>query len=379
MTKNNYNLGVIPFLIGAYETPKNPHDLPTVLPFSYSIDPDTNILKQTYANDVEACLQTAYENGTHPGTPMDIEGDGAGYLFDFFSFIEKTIGNLEKKEILEIGCGQGALLKLMQDKEANVIGVEPGKNHSKYWKNNGVTVVNDFFPCDKINNKFDFIIAYAVLEHINNAEEFVKAIANQLKDNGKIILAVPNCEEQLKNCDPSLFVHEHYSYFSKESLAHFLEMFRFKINEVTYAGYGGSIYICAEKAKQIEHRYTNLNFDIEHFAKEIDKFKEHLKMRITDLNKQEKTLGIYCPSRALSSIPVDGKYRFFDDDKEIYGLYYPPFNYSIENKQDLLNNPVDEIWIFSYSFGDKIKDMLVKQPELAQTKILTLSEIKNET
>jgi len=379
MTKTKYELGAIPFLVGTYESPNNPHSLPNVLPFSYFTDPKTNVLKQSYCPEIEQHLQTAYENESMMGTPMDIEGEGRHYLFDFLEFIENQTPSLSRKNILEIGCGRGFLIKSLQDKGVQVTGIEPSKNLENYWHKNQVNVINGFFPSLKITQKFDSIIAYGVLEHINNAEDFVKSIANQLNDNGQIILAVPNCEDQIKNCDPSLFVHEHYSYFSKESLAHFLEILGFKINAVEYAGYGGSIYICAEKSQtEAKSHYNEAHFNIDHFSSEVNKFNALIKEQIETVNKQGKTLGIYCPGRALSSIPSDIQCRFFDDDDQIHGLYYPPFNFPIENKDELIAKPVDVLWIFSYSFGDRIKDKLKNSKQLANTKILTLNELNNK-
>lgn len=374
-----HDLGIIPFIIGTSDTPDNPHGLPNTLPFSYLVDPHTNVLRQNYAADIEQHLTTAYEQESMLGTPMDMEGEGSRYLFDFFDFITKTIPNLKEKNTLEIGCGRGCLLNLLQKEGANVTGIEPGKRLKNYWDKNNVTVINGFFPSPQLNNTFDLIVAYGVLEHIYDAEKFVQAISNQISENGKIILAVPNCEQQIENCDPSLFLHEHYSYFSKESLSYFLEVLGFKVNLVTHAGYGGSIYICAQRSNTPPQPQNKSNkFDLDNFANNVNNFTAYIKEEIKLLNKENNSLGVYCPGRALGSIPLNAQYRFFDDDDNIHKQYFPPFSFPIENRQELIDNPVDVLWIFSYSFGDKIKNELRKIPQLSQTKIITLDELKNK-
>lgn len=379
-TDDIYELGTIPFMIGPSETSHNANGLPDTLPFSYFHDQHTNVLRQVYAENVENNLQTAYDKGSILAIPMDDEGEGSHYLFDFLGFIKQSIIDLDKKDVLEIGCGRGFLIKHLKKTCRSAIGVEPGKSQKQYWLNNDVNVINDFFPTPHLSGTFDVIIAYCVLEHIYDAANFVKSIHKQLSDGGKIILAVPDCEDQLKNCDPSLFYHEHYSYFSRDSLSYFLESQGFKTSNVTFAGYGGAIYICAEKTNLLEKRsLKNIEkYDVNNFAKNVTEFINYIKSEVEFLKQQGKTLGIYCAGRALIALPIGGQYRFFDDDDQIYGRYHPPFPCPIENRQDLLDKPVDVIWIFSYSFGDKIKKNLTQHSQLANTDILTLNELRKK-
>ena len=372
-----YEMGEIPFMVGPTLLPNNAEYLPNLLPFSYYCDQKYNVLRQYFSDEVEQFLQVAYEKGSILAIPMDVEGEGSFYLFDFLKFIEKTVSNLSDKEILEIGCGRGALVKILQDKGAKTLGVEPGSSQNKYWEDNKINVVNDFFPSEQIKGKFDVIIAFCVLEHIYETKKFIESIMKQLSDEGQIILAVPNCEDQIENCDPSMFVHEHYSYFSRNSLAFYLRKLGLEVN-VTFGGYGGVIYMCAQKAlelKNIENTKAE-NFEISKFAQKLASFVDYITQEVEDYNLKGKTLGIYCPSRAATTIPVGGKYRFFDDDPQVYGHFHPPFDCKIENREDLLAQPVDVLWIFSYSFGDKIKDTLKGYSQLENTKILTLSELK---
>ena len=88
------------------------------------------------------------------------------------------------------------------------------------------------------------------------------------------------------------------------------------------------------------------------------------------------TLGCYIPLRALaylSSIGIKDNLRFFDDDKGIYNQYFDGFPIPVENRIDLINNPVTHLLIMSSAFGEKIKKEIIEiHPTI---KILTYDQV----
>lgn len=372
-----YKINDMPFLVGVFDRPQNPSGLPDVLPFSYFEDPDTGILKQQASEEVSKNLEKAYRTGSLIGTPMNADGDGQAYLQDFWKFIQSCAPDLSGKAVLEIGCGKGYLLKILQEKSGNAIGVEPGNASKDSWAKNGVKVVNDFFPTNEIQGKFDIIVSYCVLEHIEDDKAFLSSMIEQMEQDGRILIAVPNCEEQLEKCDPSMFVHEHYSYHSLETLKYLMTTMGLEVASANYSDFGGLLYICAKRSDGKVLLTERPAFDLETFSKKTNDYLLFLEKEIAQINQSGRTLGIYCAARAIAGLPLDGSYRFFDDDPYLHGLYYPPFNVPIENRMDLIAKPVDELWIFSYSFGDKIQKKLREHPELHSVVIKTLDNLKS--
>jgi SAM-dependent methyltransferase len=71
---------------------------------------------------------------------------------------------------------------------------------------------------DVPNEHIDIIASYFVLEHIANPKEFLSKCANILRDDGLLIIEVPNLYLYPK--DPAgLLLHEHVNHFSPPSLA----------------------------------------------------------------------------------------------------------------------------------------------------------------
>lgn len=104
----------------------------------------------------------------------------------------KLIGNCQNKRILDIGCGDGHLLKLI--KEGDLYGIDLDKNMVKQArKNTEATIIQS--DCTNIplpSQAFDTIICSEVLEHVEQPEEAIGEMRRLIKTRGKIIINVPN-------------------------------------------------------------------------------------------------------------------------------------------------------------------------------------------
>jgi D-mycarose 3-C-methyltransferase len=125
------------------------------------------------------------------------------FFMDFADALDNKIGT---GSILDIGCNDGSLLECFQYRNWKVLGIEPssGFNHK-------VPVIKDYFPTDRIADKFDVITAFNVFAHNDLPVTFLLKMKELLKENGRIfILTTP---ARLDN-----FYHEHISYFTTQSM-----------------------------------------------------------------------------------------------------------------------------------------------------------------
>ena len=92
--------------------------------------------------------------------------------------------------LLDYGCGTGFFLKKMKENGFNIAGVEP----SPIARANAEKITNIKINSriDEIENKFDIITLWHVLEHVNNLNEVITQLKSRLKKNGTILIAVPN-------------------------------------------------------------------------------------------------------------------------------------------------------------------------------------------
>jgi 2-polyprenyl-3-methyl-5-hydroxy-6-metoxy-1,4-benzoquinol methylase len=100
---------------------------------------------------------------------------------------------LKNGSILDLGCGTGAFLDVIQNKGWMVTGVEPDEDARKRAK----TLYNlEVLPSSAFKNlpsrSFDAITLWHVLEHVHDLHNYINQLKKVLKDKGKIFIAVPN-------------------------------------------------------------------------------------------------------------------------------------------------------------------------------------------
>jgi 2-polyprenyl-3-methyl-5-hydroxy-6-metoxy-1,4-benzoquinol methylase len=92
--------------------------------------------------------------------------------------------------VLDYGCGTGAYLHYMQSHNWQIAGVEPSKAAAKKaYELTGKEIYHDL---NQINDKFEVITLWHVLEHIHNLNEKIIEIKDHLEKDGILFIGVPN-------------------------------------------------------------------------------------------------------------------------------------------------------------------------------------------
>lgn len=369
----------VPFIVGSAKHPNNPPGIPDLLPLALEVSRQTGLIRQAPSSVVSEHLASAYRSGSLLGTAMDDTPLGRSYALDFMAFLESNVG-LSGRSVLEIGAGRGYFLEVLRQAGAKGLGIEPGKANASYWGQKGVNVINDFFPGPLAAEKFDVIAGFAVLEHVENIDAFLQAVTKHLAGGGIAAFAVPNCDLYVADGDPGMLLHEHWSYFTASAFKNVFHAAGFEVLSVKRSSYGGLLYIAATPAKSM-NEISVPEEDMRHaeqFGIRCAQLREGASLRIDALKTRQLSLGIYAPARVLMWIEPSSKVRFFDDDTDIHGYFYPPFKAAIEGREELLRHPVDELWIMSKSFGRKIASDLAQHDSLRNTNIVLVDDLLRE-
>jgi radical SAM superfamily enzyme YgiQ (UPF0313 family)/2-polyprenyl-3-methyl-5-hydroxy-6-metoxy-1,4-benzoquinol methylase len=170
---------------------------------------------------LEAKAIKIVNKGERQVTPFieEIRADHRGrYLF--------AINHLKRGRILDIACGIGYGSKIMAAAapESIFIGVDINggaiKYANEYFNLNNIT----YLCCDALktvfSEKFDSIVSFETLEHLENYEQFVGKLLTCLKDDGILIISTPN--EAAMPFDKKKFPYhcKHFSKSEMESLLH---------------------------------------------------------------------------------------------------------------------------------------------------------------
>ncbi len=147
--------------------------------------------------------------------------------------VEKVKSQNSKFKILDIGCGTGDFLKACQIQNWKIVGVEPNKKARVLAKsklgfltskttNFEFNNSNVYKNMNEIENTFDVITLWHVLEHIPNLEEYIVQLKNKLNKNGILIIAVPNYKsydaKHYKEFWAAFDVPRHLWHFSQKSI-----------------------------------------------------------------------------------------------------------------------------------------------------------------
>lgn len=373
----------LPFIWSELKTPDNGKDIPNVLPFELELDETNGVLTQKANVLVEKALEKVYQKGSVVAGVIDEKTEDVSYANDFIDFFIDSIGNkkISNMNVLEIGSGTGYLLSKIQKLGANVIGVEPGSHCLSAYDKYNVHIINDFFPTQKIKSKYDVIIMSVVLEHFQNPSKFLKSLHNYIKNDGLVIVSVPDEEPFISSGDISTLFHEHYSYFSSKTLDNALKVGGFRPIYGRVGKYGGVLFRTSIRDDSVYVNKDEYNIGYElaiNYKNKAAVNNDKLKNFLIDIQKDNKTLGVYVPARFVNFLTVAGieisKVRFFDDNPSIKGKFYPGFDIPIETIDDLIKTPTDIVLIFSKSFGKKIKENIDKKLP-AITKIITWEEL----
>ena len=130
------------------------------------------------------------------------------------SFIKQHI-NLEKLDVLDIGCGGGILAEAIAKQNASVTALDASKEAIEIAKlhneQNNLTI--DYFHqtiesfTQNNNKKFDVITCMEMLEHVPNPESIILEASKLLKDNGSLFISTLN--RNIKSFLLSIVAAEH--------------------------------------------------------------------------------------------------------------------------------------------------------------------------
>lgn len=360
-----WRVGELPLVITCGETPSNAAlGLPDALPFTLEVDPLSGTIRQQRSAVVEQALRAGYGEGAVISGSMDDAGLGQRYAGDFLAYVERVIPSLGGKRILEIGCGTGYLLSLLRDRGATVVGIEPGPQGRIGAQRFGVRVIQGFFPEPAVPGPFDIVIAHAVLEHCADPMAFLASIRAALAENGHVLFAVPNCEPYLLAGDLSCLLHQHWSYFTADTLRALTARAGLHA-AVEQAQLAGTLY-CAATPGSSSNRPVPAGE-----PPSINQYRDRSQImlqRLADVLAASaaagRSIGIYVPGRLINALAVGrrqlpaAQLRFFDDDPDLQGRFYPGFPVVIEDWRDYVARPVDTMLVMSNTFGHVIRERL---------------------
>jgi 2-polyprenyl-3-methyl-5-hydroxy-6-metoxy-1,4-benzoquinol methylase len=123
--------------------------------------------------------------------------------------------------VVDIGCGEGGLLRWFADNTAfsSVHGFELNKAAASFGRSLGIDVKDEVFNCDQ---QYDLVLLEQVLEHIGSPEQLLATIAKSQPEGAWLYIGVPGILNYAKHYGKNFIAYLQYGHMFHYSL-HTLE------------------------------------------------------------------------------------------------------------------------------------------------------------
>jgi len=263
--------------------------------------------------------------------------------------------SLRGKKVIEIGCGRGEYLSLMQQFGIEAYGLEHSEESVMQCVKNGLKVSKGFVQSstDRLNNApFDAFFILNFLEHLPDPNSTLRGICSNLTDDAVGLVEVPNFDMILRNKLFSEFIGDHLLYFTKETLNTTLKLNGFEIIDCNEEWHDYLISAIVKKRRKL---------DISHFYKYQMQLKNEIEEYIRRFkNKKVAIWGAGHQALAIISLMnLADKIRYVVDSAPFkQGKYTPATHIPIVSPDALNFDPVDAVIVMAASYSDEVARIL---------------------
>ncbi len=307
--------------------------------------------------------------------------DTSKTLTDYFEWTtEYILSKVQPKNVLEIACNSGLLLEMFKDRGIESVGVDPAKNIRELSEQRNLDVYVDYWNrpfSDKLlseRGKFDLVMAFHVLPHVQDPNDFIASCVNVLSDNGSIFIQTSQCDMFVNN-EFDVIYHEHSSYFTGRSILKLARNYGLYVSSIIKTDIHSKSFLFSltrtpcdetELNKLIADEtaagiYTEEKYHV--FAAKAEETKQKLIENLTRFRNEGFALVGYGAAAKgntlLNYIQLELDY-IIDDNYMKWDYLTPGMNIPIRSI-DLLKEPIDKIcfvplaWNFYKEIRERIK------------------------
>ena len=271
----------------------------------------------------------------------------------FGSFIKKY--SLKGKKVIEIGCGRGEYLSLMQQCGADAYGLEYAEASVDHCVASDLNVQKGFveFPEQKLlDAPFNGFFMLNYLEHLPDVNATLTGICGNLTDDAVGLVEVPNFDMIVRKRLFSEFIGDHLFYFTKRTLRSVLELNGFDVIECNEIWQDYIISVVVRK---------RMKTDLSHFAQQRTHLKKEIDAYIGRFPERQVAIwGAGHQALAVISLTdLAGKIKYVVDSAVLkQGKYTPATHIAIVSPDALRSDPVEAVIVMAASYSDEVVRVL---------------------
>jgi 2-polyprenyl-3-methyl-5-hydroxy-6-metoxy-1,4-benzoquinol methylase len=274
----------------------------------------------------------------------------------FANFVKKFA--LKGKKVIEIGCGRGEYLSIMQQCGIKAYGLEYCEDAAKQCNRNGLKVLKGYIQSSAHRLKYGPFEAFFILnflEHLPNPNSTLRGIFNNLTDEAIGLVEVPNFDMILQKKLFSEFIGDHLFYFTRETLNTTLSLNGFEIIDLHEVWHDYIISAIVRRRKQLD---TSNFYKLQATVKnDIERYIHRFK------NKKVAIWGAGHQALAVISLMnLSGKIHYVVDSATFkQNKFTPATHIPILSPNALTQDPVDAIIVMAASYSDEVARIIQKK------------------
>ncbi|WP_152397004.1 class I SAM-dependent methyltransferase [Paenibacillus guangzhouensis] len=288
----------------------------------------------------------------------------------------------QQSSVIEIASNDGYLLQYFLENEIPVLGIEPAQNVAAKAMEKGIPTVTEFFGTElarQLRNRgyaADLLIGNNVLAHVPNLNDFVAGLKILLHEQGVVTMEFPHMLRLMLGNQFDTIYHEHFSYFSLQTVRNIFAQFDLEIYDVEeLPTHGGSLRIYAKHQEdvsklvtsRIEHiveqeRIAELNLlsTYRNFSRKVTQLKRDiLHFLIQQKNTGKTIVGYGAAAKGntlINSCGISKDFLAYVTDKNPYkqGLYLPGSRIPVFPPDMIKETKPDYVLILPWNIADEI-------------------------
>jgi SAM-dependent methyltransferase len=155
------------------------------------------------------------------------------------SFRLREIAGLTPGRLLDVGCGKGRFLAAARGIGWNVQGLEYAAASAEAARANfGVDVIVGDFLDVPLDNTYDALTMWHVLEHLSDPRGALARAAEAIRPGGRLVVSVPNIDSLQARLGGDAWFHldypRHLYHFTPRALSALVEAAGFRVQRITY-------------------------------------------------------------------------------------------------------------------------------------------------
>ncbi len=237
------------------------------------------------------------------------------------------------EQTLDIGCNDGSLLSIFQEKGAETFGIEP-TGAAEDARQHGHKVLNDFFS-EAVAQDFvkqfgqpDVITFTNVFAHIEDLHGVVRALKILAHANTTIVVENHYLGAVLAKRQFDTFYHEHPRTYSYTSFTFIADSLGMKLKKVEFpARYGGNIRVFMDASATQHDRFAEMSEKEKSFGpgllrlgEEVETWRQNKRAQLNqEVARHGKLVAKAFPGRSAISVKLLGL-----DESMISAVYEKP-------------------------------------------------------